>query len=264
MFYLASKLFALLFTPSNFIAILLIAGTALVALGFRPRLGLRLAVTGAALLVVCGFLPLGTCLTMPLEERFKRTTNPGPVAGIILLGGYEDPGMAQARGVLTVNEAAERLLETMLLARRHPDAVIVISGAWATLLQNNVDATAPVAAFLMENGIPGKRIIVERKSRNTYENAVYTSQLLKPRKGQRFILVTSAYHMPRSVGTFRAQGMDVVAWPSDYRTYGWSDAAVAFRWATQGLERTDLATKEWLGLLAYWMTGRTSALFPAP
>ena len=264
MFYLTAKVFLFLFTPSNLIALSFLASALMLALGVWPRSARRLLGAGALGLIICGFSPLGAWLSLPLEERFPRPPPPPDVAGIILLGGYEDTPIATARATITVNEAADRLLETVRLAKRYPKARIVITGAWATILPNALDSTAPIAKFMQEIAIAPARIVAENKSRNTYQNARFAKQKLKPTASETYLLVTSAYHMPRAMGAFRAQGFSIVAWPTDYRSTGWSDAAMPFRSFLQGLERTDLAIKEWIGLLAYRMTGRTHKLLPAP
>lgn len=263
-FYVAAKVLSLVFTPSNFISLLIVGGALLQAIGRGQRLGRNMVLAGALLLAVLGFSPLGAWLSIPLEERFPRPLPPDDVAGIILLGGYEDTPIAIARRTVTVNEAADRLLETALLAKRFPKAKVIITGGWATILPNTLDSTAPVAEFLASMAIDQGRILAEKTSRNTHENALFTQQLVRPAGNEKYLLVTSAYHMPRAVGAFRAQSFDIIAWPVDYRTTGWSDAAKAFRWAIQGLERVDLASKEWVGLFMYWLTGRTKVLFPSP
>jgi len=86
---------------------------------------------------------------------------------------------------------------------------------------------------------------------------------VRPAAGERWLLVTSAFHMPRAIGCFRAVGFDVIPWPVDYRTSGPGDAWRLFPRASEGLRRVDLAAKEWAGLLAYYVTGRSTALLPA-
>ena len=70
--------------------------------------------------------------------------------------------------------------------------------------------------------------------------------------------------MPRAIGAFRQAGFDVEAWPVDYRTRGRADLARPFDKVSEGLRRVDVASREWAGLLAYWLMGRSDALFPAP
>jgi uncharacterized SAM-binding protein YcdF (DUF218 family) len=121
-----------------------------------------------------------------------------------------------------------------------------------------------VAPILESFGIPASRIELEGASRNTHENAVFTRELVRPKPGERWLLVTSAHHMPRSVGSFRRAGFAVEPYPVDWRTRGAPDLARPFGIAAGGLARTDVAVREWVGLLVYWLTGRSSALFPGP
>jgi uncharacterized SAM-binding protein YcdF (DUF218 family) len=106
--------------------------------------------------------------------------------------------------------------------------------------------------------------VLEHQSRTTWENATYLHALLQPRPGERYILVTSAFHMARSVGTFRQVGFDVVPYQVDYRTKGAVALVSPFWEGPAGLARFDTAAKEWIGLLAYWLSGRSDSLWPAP
>ncbi|MGA8158976.1 MAG: YdcF family protein, partial [Rhodoplanes sp.] len=108
------------------------------------------------------------------------------------------------------------------------------------------------------------RLIPEDRSRNTVENAVFSKELAAPKEGERWLLATSAYHMPRAIGAFRRAGFEVEAYPVDWRTRGPADAGRPFQSVADGLKRTDTAVREWVGLFVYWLTGRSSELFPAP
>ena len=165
---------------------------------------------------------------------------------------------------MAVNEAAERLTEGVRLARRWPQAKVVFTGGVGGLLASGSDAAGPVGRFLQDVGISPQRIVLEPKSRNTHENAKLTYELLSPKPGERWLLVTSAYHMPRSIGVFRAAGFDVTAAPVDYRTRDARDLVRMFPSIPSGLKRLDLGAKEWIGLVGYWFAGRTDALFPGP
>jgi uncharacterized SAM-binding protein YcdF (DUF218 family) len=114
-------------------------------------------------------------------------------------------------------------------------------------------------------GLPGDKIIVERKSRNTIENATFAKQLVMPKPGERWLLVTSAMHMPRAVGVFRKAGFEVDAYPVDYRTTSTQSLWIFLPSALMGgIGIMDRAVHEWNGLLVYWITGRIAVLFPAP
>lgn len=264
--HVLSRVLFFIVQPSHLAMLLLAAGLALLLL--RPaaaRLGKGLATAGFALLLLLGFSPLGHALLLPLEERFPRGPIPAePVSGVIMLGGFEDPSVSRARGALMLNESAERLTATVLLARQLPEAKVVFTGGAADLILPGESAAPAVAAFLEAAGVAPERIVLESQSRNTFENALYLRDLLEPRPGSQWLLVTSAWHMPRAVGAFRQAGFSVIAWPTDYRTRGAGDLARPFDTMTEGLRRTDMAVREWIGLVAYRMLGRSDALFPAP
>jgi uncharacterized SAM-binding protein YcdF (DUF218 family) len=113
-------------------------------------------------------------------------------------------------------------------------------------------------------GVAPGRIIAEDRSRTTAENAVFTKALIEPKPSERWLLVTSAHHMPRAIGAFRQAGFPVEAYPVDWRTRGPVDFVRAFSSLGDGLRRTDTAMREWVGLLVYWLTGRSTELFPRP
>lgn len=263
MFFIAAKLIWFIVQPSTALVLLLIAGV--VAIGFgRTRGGALMMMLAAGGLFVAGLLPLGILMILPLEDRFPRTEPDGPVAGIIVLGGGIDQSIGAARGVTTLTEAGERLTEAVALARRYPDAKLVFTGGIASLTPDGPTEADAARRFFAEMGIPPDRLVVEDQSRDTAENARFTKALIAPKPGERWLLVTSAWHMPRSVGTFRAAGWPVIAWPTDYRTAGPQDLSILMPRASAGLMMVDVAAKEWAGLLAYRLAGRTDALFPAP
>ena len=264
MFFALSKTVGFLMQPSNFIALLCAVGLVLMITRWR-RCGLRLLAGGVALLLLFGYSPAGHILMLPLTERFPAwVANDRAPDGIIVLGGAIDPDVSAARGHLEVDSSAERVLTMLQLARRFPEAKIVFSGGSGSLISGGV-AEAPLAArLLQEFDVNADRIIIEEHSRSTAENAAMTRALVQPKPGERWLLVTSAFHMPRSVGSFRAAGFEVEAFPVDWRTSGWDDAFSLFRRLSAGLARTDVAIHEWVGLLAYRLIGRTSELFPKP
>ncbi len=267
MFYYISKLFWLISQPSSIGIIAIGLGLAIIAYTQRRRLGLRLATGGLAFLLAAGFLPLGNLAVLPLEDRFAGVDLPDrseEVAGIIILGGFEDGWVSSGRGGLAINEAGERLTEGVRLARRYPNARIVFTGGVAGLLATQAAAAEPIGKFLEDVGIDKARILLEDRSRNTYQNALFTRDMINPKPGEMWLLVTSAYHTPRSVGVFRHAGFDVIAAPVDYRTRDGDDAYRMFESVPSGLQRLDLAVREWIGLIAYRLTGRTGELFPSP
>jgi uncharacterized SAM-binding protein YcdF (DUF218 family) len=262
--FVLSKIVGLFALPSNIIVTLGIAGLVLGRTRFA-RAGHRLAAAALILIAIIGFSPFGNLLIEPLEDRFPPwDAARGPPAGIVVLGGAVDPGFVAARGAPDINEAAERLAVVPALARRYPLARIIYSGGDASLLFHG-DTEAHQAAALIESfGVAKSRLTLEQRSRNTAENAIYSKELAAPKQGERWLLVTSAYHMPRAIGAFRKAGFDVDAYPVDYRTVGAEDLLLPFVDAASGLRRTDIAAHEWVGLMVYWITGRSSEFFPRP
>lgn len=254
-----------LLQPSHLILLVLSAGLVLLVLKRAVPTGRVLALTGFAALLVIGFSPLGHLLILPLEERFPRpSTPPQDITGVIILGGFEDGTISHARGVLTLNEAAERLTESVVLSRLLPNARIVFTGGNGEIFRRGHSGARPVGDYLAAAGVAPDRIVLESISRNTYENAVFTRDLVKPQPSERWLLVTSASHMPRAMATFRHAGFDVVAWPVDYRTRGGQELTQPFNSLGEGIRRVDTATREWLGILTYWLVGRTATMWPDP
>ena len=172
--------------------------------------------------------------------------------------------------------AAGRVTETAALARRFPAARVVISGGDPSIVPASLPGAIPGAVpeamseaaatrdLLVELGAPAERIELEGRSRNTEENAVFSLAAAQPKPGETWLLVTSAMHMPRAVGCFRRAGWaDITPYPVDYRTSTTIGTGLGLLLADD-LVLVNFATKEWLGLVAYYALGRTDALFPAP
>lgn len=265
MFYYFAKIGWLLAQPSSLILLLLVAGTVLLWSRYA-RAGRRLVAAAALLYAVIGLSPLGHAVLLPLEDRFPPAdlaNGPAPV-GILLLGGAQDMSVSVARGRPALNEAGERFLEAAVLARRFPEAKILFSGGAGGILFEDEREARGAARIFSELGIARDRLLLEDQARNTYQNAVLMKAMAKPKPGERWLLVTTASHMPRAMGCFRQVGFAVEPWPVDYRTRGSADLASFFTRPSSGLRRFDLASRQWVGLLMYRLTGRTNALFPGP
>lgn len=264
MFFYISKVIGLLAMPSNACVLVGVVGLILVFTRWK-RAAMRLMATSIVLLLVLGISPLADAMLLPLSERFPpwREGSPPP-AGIIVLGGGVSPEETAARGIPELNAAGERMTAVAGLARRYPQARIVFTGGNNNLVDNSMTEANVAAALFDTFGISRERVLLEDRSRTTAENAAFTRNLLKPQPGERFLLVTSAYHMPRSIGVFRRAGFAVDAYPVDFRTRGWIDAATPFSTIAGGLARSDTAVHEWLGLIAYRLSGRSAELLPSP
>jgi uncharacterized SAM-binding protein YcdF (DUF218 family) len=251
-------------TPINFLLDIGLLGAVLL-LTRCSVLGRRLLAVSVLLLALCGFSPIGRFLILPLEERFPAwDASHGAPDGIVVLGGAIEPDLSAALGKPALGHSGDRIVATAELARRYPNARIVFSGGNANLIGDKSPKEADYGLSMLEElGVPKERLIAERLSRNTVENAEFAKAVAGPKEGERWLLVTSAYHMPRSMGLFRRAGFKVEAYPVDRRA-SWPEAFSFSSVAINGLERTDVAMREWIGLTAYWLTGKTDHFFPGP
>ena len=262
LFFWLSKLVWFVIAPESLLLLLVVAAWLLLLRGALRWAKRVLGLVAIALLVLAVF-PVGEWVTYPLESRFPANPAlPDKVDGIIVLGGAEDAVRSAAWQQTQVNDAAERILASVDLARRFPHAKILFtSGSGNPFAQEH--RSADVARKLYsELGLDSARIVLEGDSRNTAENVARSKSLVKPVKGETWLLVTSAFHMPRSVGIFCREGWAVIAYPVDHRTL--KGDLVRFGASIAGnMNSLSYGIKEWVGLAAYYVTGRTTTLFPA-
>ena len=189
------------------------------------------------------------------------------VTGIVVLGGSVNQFIAAARGQIALTGSAERLVAAARLAREHPEALLVFTGGSADPLRQDLKEASTARQVFAQLGLQGAldagRILFERESRNTHENAVRTFALVEPAPEDTWLLVSSAAHIPRAVGTFRQAGWRPVPYPVDFRTTGRYDLTPRFGF-TGGLGALHAALHEWAGLVVYYLSGRSEALFPGP
>jgi uncharacterized SAM-binding protein YcdF (DUF218 family) len=264
MFFVLSKVLGFFAIPSNLIVSIGLLGVLLLATRFK-RTGRGLIVASLVVLAILGLSPVGNALIIPLEQRFPAWDPArGAPDGIIVLGGMITPDVSAARNEVALNEAAERLTVAVELARRYPNARVLFSGGSSALLFSEGNEAEFAGRLLQSFGIAPGRILLEPRARNTVENAAYSKAMAQPKPGERWLLVTSASHMPRSIGVFRQAGFAVEAVPVDWRTRGSEDVLRPFATMGDGLRRTDTAVREWVGLAVYRLTGKSSELFPRP
>lgn len=263
MFFILSKVGGFFIQPLNFVILLLFAGLVATALG-RRRLAAASSAVAFAILALSVWTSLGAMLLNPLEERYPKPAFPPKVDGIVVLGGGFEGAINLARGGYELNSGGDRYVEAAILARRYPAAKIVVTGGVGSLiLKGEGDADTALRLFTAL-GVPRDRLVLENRSRNTYENAVFTKEMVTPKPGETWLLVTSAFHMPRAKALFDKAGFATVPWPVDYRTSGREGVSLFADNAVDALQATTLAIREWTGLFAYWLTGRIDSPFPGP
>lgn len=250
--------------PSNVLMLLLVLGLMALVAG-RRRVGIRTTFLATALLLFCGYTTVGIALQYPLERRFPP--NPPLSAspdGIIILGGAINAAFTTDGRPIPVNEAADRFTSVPALAARFPDARIFIASGGAPSATPDATEFSLGTELLASFGIPRDRISGDVRSLDTWDNARFAHDALRPQPGQTWLIVTSAIHMPRTIGAFRASGWTgLVPWPVDYRSRGteWPGLRLSL---SAGLGRIDEAAHEWVGLLVYRLRGWSPSLFPGP
>lgn len=264
MFFEISKIAGFLVSPVHMLVSLGFA------LSFWPQIHKRswssrlVQLTLGCLLSILVF-PVGNELLVPLETRFPLPAKlPDQVDGIIVLGGAVNEVTSAGQGHLSVNDEAERLMAPVSLLRRYPNARLVLTGGSGSLSPGPLRESDKVRPFWRDAIVDRGQVVYEENSRNTYENAYFTRDLVKPKPGEKWLLVTSAVHMPRSMGLFRKAGFEVIPYPVAFKSTGKAGQWYVPRSAATALGNMEAAVHEYVGLWVYHLTGRIDDLFPAP
>lgn len=260
LFLIASKTGWFFLRPET-ILVLLLAVPLLLLWRDRVTAAKRTLAFALCLTLLIGFFPIGNLLLNPLERAFPVHPAIASPQGIIVLGGMEHVAPDDVGGFAQLNEAAERLTSTLELANRFPDATVLFSGGKVALRPVDTGEFNVGPDILRQIGLPDDRLIVEGRSRTTAENATRAKASVAGAGEGPWVLVTSAWHMPRAYGSFCAAGWtNVIPYPVDYRG---GPVLGGLRWSfADNLSALNVAVKEWIGLVAYRLTGRTTTVFP--
>ena len=242
-----------LLQPSNLLLLLLLLGFLLLLSG-ALRSGRRLIGLALLLAVLPAVFPLEEALARPLENRYPPRTPPASVDGLLVLGGAVDWNVSQSRQQLNTNAAAERLMAATMLAERYPGVPLVFTGLYQEVAPNEFRSGS--SGLLTGPEFAGRDIVYLGAARSTYEEALLAIRELQPRSGERWLLVTSAWHMPRALATFRTQGWTLEPFPVDYRSSGDLDFRPSLDIAGR-LAGFDAVVREWGALLIYQQLGRS-------
>ena len=260
MFFIASKIFWALARPLNVLFLLALVAS-LFAMAGRRRLAAILIALCAFLFAAIGFTQLPDFLLYQLETHAAQPALPPDPAGIIVLGGGLSAESAARPDSYRMSASADRLIRGLELKRRFPDTRLIYSGGLATLLQQGRPETQAARQIIEALYGDTRGVEFEAKSRNTWENAVFVARMAGADRSRPWILVTSAFHMPRALGCFREAGMNVIAAPADFRA-----APLRFPFLTGDsagqFKMMSILVKEWIGLVAYHLTGRTTEWLP--
>jgi uncharacterized SAM-binding protein YcdF (DUF218 family) len=257
--FIVDKVLTMLLLPTALMVECALVGLVL----SRWLVGRALLLVAVGALTACLVLPVDSWAIRPLEDRFPAVrTPPEAVDGILVLGGAIDDLTSRDRGTPILTSAANRMTTFVILAQRYKRARLVFTGGSGAIEQGLSNEADYARILLGQLGLPPDRVVFEDRSRTTWENAVNTAALVKPQPGECWILLTSASHMPRSVGVFRKIGWTMLPWPVGYQS---RDTISAYAPSLgKKLDVLDWAAHEWIGMVAYYAGGKTTEVFPAP
>ncbi|MBL0930417.1 MAG: YdcF family protein [Alphaproteobacteria bacterium] len=264
LYFIVSKLVAFFIDPRTPLFLMLVGGVVL--LWTRWHAAGRIVVTGAVTIaLLLGAAPVGLAAIAWLGNRIPPPDRlPSRIDGIVMLGGDINNQLSAVRPVST-GSAPARQIAFADLARRFPDAKLIFAGGAGDPLRPEVTEAGGAKRLLPLLGLDPARVIFDERSRNTYENAVFARELGMPQPGENWILVTSALHMPRAIGTFRTAGWQVIPYPIGYMTA----PGATFDWSLPksfdgSMWTIGTALYEFIGLISYRRQGWTDAWIPAP
>lgn len=253
MFLALSKVLDWLLSPLSW-ALLLLAWAALSRA--RPRRALVLGALAFGVLVVFSTEPVANRLERYAEGGARSTWHPDVVYdAVVVLGGMVDAAATRASGESELDTHAERVLRAFELVRAGRAHAVLLSGGLVAPQPGDLPEADVLAARLARWGIPPSQIVAEAGSRNTRENALETARVAAARGWRRLLVVTSALHMPRAMGCFRAVGLEPDALPVDRRAgdgkgLGWLPRAGT-------LARSSEVLRELSGRVVYRVAGYT-------
>jgi uncharacterized SAM-binding protein YcdF (DUF218 family) len=259
-FFILSKVVWSLLNPISMALMLLVLAVILLWLN-KQKLARTLLTILAMLGLIIWIYPIGSAPLYALETRFPAPASlPASVDGIIVLGGAEQLKVSASWQRAEVNQAAERILASAELARLYPAVPVIYSGGSNLVQMPELPSESVIRDLYTQTGMDNARLVVEGRARNTAENFVLIQDLLPNPSGQ-YLLVTSAFHMPRSMGIARQHEMNVVPYPVDYRSHPATHRYADFDLFAH-MEAIHIVWHEWLGLTAYYLTGKTASWLP--
>ena len=259
MFFYLSKFYWTYFNPFNLI--LLFFFLTICFFYFKRKFYKTMLIITILLFTIVVIFPTGQILLFQLEKNYYLKKDlPSKIHGILILGGATEPHVTKKHDQVSFNSSVERLTESIKLIKKYPNAKIIFSGGSGNV-KNEIDFIhADVAKiFFKEMGLNTNKIIFERNSRNTYENILNSKKIASPKKNETWILITSAFHMNRSLYVAEKINWEFFPYAVDYLT-----VHPTYSFTTNFFGNTSnfqIASKEWLGILSYYLIGKSSKVF---
>jgi len=254
LFFWLSKLAWLFIAPDSVLIIIFVFGLIFMLKG-KLRLAKSIFILLFVIFITIGFFPVGEWVLYPLEKQYPHNPKLENIDGIIVLGGAEDAVRSDLWKQPVVGSAAERFFAAIYLAKQYPEARMIYTSGSGSLVDQELKGADAARQLFVQQGLDVSKIIFERQSRNTWENAVLSKKLAKPEEGENWVLITTAWHMPRSMGIFCKVGWQVTPYPVDFVSI--YNKLIRLDWNfSYHLNNLKFGMKEWIGLAAYQFTGK--------
>tara|TARA_E500000178_G_C16826070_1_gene663820 strand:- start:67 stop:849 length:783 start_codon:yes stop_codon:yes gene_type:complete len=258
-FYL-SKILWLILNPFNIFILINFLIIILYVLSFR-RLSITIFVINFLFLIIISILPIGNYLIYQIEKEYHSNTEiPENIDGILILGGATDALMFKEYGQISLNGSAERLVESVDIIRKHQNAKVIFSGGSGVLNRPDLGHSDVAKFFYKKMGLDTNRLIFENSSRNTYENILFSKKIIIPKKNEKWLLITSASHMKRAQLVAEKNNWNFIPYAVDFKNL--KNFKFIFNLnLLSNINSFQQGSHEWLGLVSYYLMGRTSKIF---
>jgi len=257
-FYL-SKFLWLIINPFNILIFLLLVTIFFLFLKKNKLMYFFLSLF-LIVLVSFGIFPLGKFLIYKLEKNYhNEIILPDKVDGLLILGGATNPFLSDEYNQINLNDSVERLVESITLIKKYTEATIIFTGGSGSIHNPKMDHARIAKQFFVQVGLDTDKMIFENKSRNTYENILYSKNIVKPKKNEKWIVITSAFHMNRAIFIGEKNDWALIPYAVDF----FQPKKFKYRpnlSLLNNFNQMQRGSHEWIGLMAYYLMGRTSRI----
>ena len=258
-FYL-SKILWLILNPFNIFIFITLLSIFLYFIKLK-RLSLIIFLINFVFITLISFLPIGSYLIYTIEKEYHSNINPPEkVDGILILGGATIPQLYNEYNQISLNGSSERLVESVFIIKKFDKAKVIFSGGSGLVNRPDLDHAKVAKSFYKKIGIETNQIIFEDKSRNTYENIIYSKKIANPKINENWLLITSASHMKRALLIADKNNWKLIPYAVDFKNIK-NFKLIPNLELLKNLNSFQQASHEWLGLISYYLMGRTAKVF---
>ena len=258
-FYL-SKIFWLILNPFNLFIFITLLSIFLYFLNLR-RVSLIIFLINFIFILIISFLPIGNFLIYKIEKEYHSNTKiPERVDGILILGGATNPLLFKEYDQISLGGSAERLVESVIVIKKFKKAKVIFSGGSGVINRPDLGHSQVAKSFYKKIGIETNKIIFEDDSRNTYENIIYSKKIAKPKINENWLLITSASHMKRALLIANKNNWKITPYAVDFKNTK-NFKFIPNLKLLKNINSFQQGSHEWLGLISYYLMGRTDKVF---